>query len=50
MFPASGTKSKPLRMNVNGRKERRAACILSADMMHYEVLDIDNQDGSEEED
>lgn len=48
-FPTSGTKSKPVRMNVNGRKERRAACILSADMMHYEVLDIDHPVESEAE-
>lgn len=37
-------------MNVNGRKERRAACMLSADMMHYEVLDIDDHVESEAED
>ncbi|QGA15092.1 hypothetical protein EYB26_002748 [Talaromyces marneffei] len=48
-FPTSGIKSKPVRMSVNGRKDRRAACILSADMMHYEVLDIDNQVESEDE-
>ncbi|PCH01811.1 Anaphase-promoting complex subunit 4 [Penicillium occitanis (nom. inval.)] len=50
MFPKTGTKAKPVRMNVNGRKERRAACILSADMMHYEVLDIDNHIEIEAED
>lgn len=50
MFPASGTKSKPVRMSVNGRKERRAACILSADMMHYEILDIDSHVDGEDED
>lgn len=50
MFPKTGIKSKPVRMNVNGRKERRAACILSADMMHYEVLDIDNHIEIEAED
>lgn len=50
MFPATGTRSKPVRMDVNGRKERRAACILSADMMHYEILDIDSHVESEAED
>lgn len=49
MFPETGTRSKPVRMNVNGRKERRAACILSADMMHYEILDIDNHVEIEDE-
>ncbi|EED21355.1 anaphase-promoting complex component Cut20/Apc4, putative [Talaromyces stipitatus ATCC 10500] len=49
-FPTFGPKSKPIRMNVNGRKERRAACILSADMMRYEVLDIDHPVESDSED
>lgn len=49
-FPSSGIKSKPVRLSVNGRKGKRAICVLFADMTHYEVLDIDYQaknDGEE---
>lgn len=40
-FPATGSKARPVWMNVNGRKNRRAACVLYGERMLYEVLDID---------
>lgn len=47
-FSLSGSKSRPIRLSVNGRrKERRAVCVLYADQTHYEVLDIENQDQDE---
>lgn len=49
-FPLSGSKSRPIRLAVSGRrKERRAVCVLYADQVHYEVLDIDNQAQDEDE-
>ncbi|KAL1963582.1 hypothetical protein VTN77DRAFT_8027 [Rasamsonia byssochlamydoides] len=48
-FPSSGPKSKPVRIDVNGRKGRRAVCVLFADGLHYEVLDMDSQVQGEEE-
>lgn len=49
-FSPSGSKSRPIRLNVSGRrKERRAACVLYADQVHYEVLDIDSQVHDEDE-
>jgi anaphase-promoting complex subunit 4 len=49
-FPLSGSKSRPVRLAVSGRrKERRAVCVLYADQVHYEVLDLDNQAQDEDE-
>ncbi|KAH8699046.1 putative anaphase-promoting complex component Cut20/Apc4 [Talaromyces proteolyticus] len=48
-FPFSGSKSRPIRLSVNGRKGRRAVCVLYADHIHYEVLDIDSEVQEEEE-
>lgn len=49
-FPSSGPKAKLARIDVNGRKGRRAVCVLFADGLHYEVLDMDTQvQGDEEE-
>ncbi|KAL1980545.1 hypothetical protein VTN96DRAFT_3990 [Rasamsonia emersonii] len=48
-FPSSGPKAKPVRIDVNGRKGRRAICVLFADGLHYEVLDMDTQVQGEEE-
>lgn len=42
-FPPSGANSTPLRISVNGRKARRAICVLFADGLHYEVLDMDGR-------
>lgn len=50
-FPRPGPKSRPVRIEVNGRKGRRAVCVLYADGLRYEVFDLDAEveDGEEEE-
>lgn len=43
----------PLRIEVNGRRGRRAVCVLYSDRQWYSVLDIDSvgdRDEEEEED
>lgn len=40
-FAVSGPKAKPVHMDVNGRKGRRAVCVLYGDGMRYDVLDLD---------
>jgi anaphase-promoting complex subunit 4 len=42
-FPSSGPKAKPIRIDVNGRKERRVVCVLYADGLRYDVLDLDSR-------
>ncbi|MCJ1475454.1 hypothetical protein MMC13_004116 [Lambiella insularis] len=39
-FPA-GPSWAPAKLEVNGRKGRRAACIIAEDLIHYRILDID---------
>ncbi|KAJ5088679.1 Anaphase-promoting complex subunit 4 [Penicillium angulare] len=46
VFP-SGSKAKPVRMDVNGRKSRRAVCVLYGDAMRYDVLDLDGETDEE---
>lgn len=41
MFATSGPKIRPVRVDVHGRKDRRAVCVLYGDAMRYEVLDMD---------
>lgn len=41
VFATSGPKMKPIRVDVHGRKDRRAICVLYGDAMRYEVLDMD---------
>ncbi|KAJ5819217.1 Anaphase-promoting complex subunit 4 [Penicillium riverlandense] len=48
-FPASGPKSRPVYLDVNGRKDRRAVCVLYGDAMRYEVLDLESELVLEEE-
>jgi anaphase-promoting complex subunit 4 len=40
-FAVSGSKTKPVHLTVNGRKGRRAVCVLYGDGMRYDVLDLD---------
>ncbi|OJJ45674.1 hypothetical protein ASPZODRAFT_159948 [Penicilliopsis zonata CBS 506.65] len=48
-FAPSGPKARPVRVDINGRKGRRAACVLYE--MRYEVLDIDAEmDDEDDED
>lgn len=49
VFSPSGSRSRPLRMDVNGRRGRRAICVLYGDNMRYEVLDMDAAMEEEEE-
>lgn len=41
VFAASGPKSRPVKIDVNGRQDRRAVCVVYGDGMRYEVLDLD---------
>lgn len=50
VFATSGLKAKPVRVDVNGRKGRRAVCVLYGDAMRYDVLDLDAAMEDEEED
>ena len=44
------SKSRPVRIEVNARKGRRAVCVLYGDGMKYEVFDLDARvDGDEEQ-
>nr|UPX44851.1 hypothetical protein FAC5L9_14 [Penicillium camemberti] len=49
VFATSGLKAKPVRVDVNGRKGRRAVCVLYGDAMRYDVLDLDAAMEDEEE-
>jgi anaphase-promoting complex subunit 4 len=48
-FPFPGPKARPIRFAVNGRKERRAVCVLYEDGEQYDVLDLDGRTPDEEE-
>lgn len=52
-FASHGPKARPIHVDVNGRKGRRAVCVLYGDSMRYEVLDLDaamEEDEGEDED
>lgn len=49
MFATSGPKARPVHFGVNGRKGRRAICVLYGDGMRYDVLDLDAGMESEED-
>ena len=49
IFDFAVDKSKPLALEVNGRKSRRAVCVLFEDRRSYQVFDIDNAVEVEEE-
>ncbi|CAI7669413.1 unnamed protein product [Penicillium viridicatum] len=55
LFAPHGPKARPVHVDVNGRKGRRAICVLYGDSIRYEVLDLDaamgeDEDEDEEED
>lgn len=50
VFAPTGPQSKPLWLDVNGRKGRRAVCVLYGDAMKYDVLDLDGAIEEEEGD
>lgn len=39
-----GVSWTPQRIEINGRKGRRAACVLAEDGFHYRVYDLDKRD------
>lgn len=45
-FPSSAS-SAPEKLQINGRKGRRVACVLAKDRLHYRVFDVDRHVGSE---
>ncbi|OOF95512.1 hypothetical protein ASPCADRAFT_397201 [Aspergillus carbonarius ITEM 5010] len=49
-FVGAGVKGRPVKVDVNGRRGRRAICVLYGDAMRYEVLDLDAELEDEEED
>ncbi|PYH45714.1 putative anaphase-promoting complex component Cut20/Apc4 [Aspergillus saccharolyticus JOP 1030-1] len=49
-FIGARGRARPVRIDVNGRRGRRAICVLYGDGMRYEVLDLDAEMGDEEED
>lgn len=49
VFAESGPKARPIRLDVNGRKDRRAVCVLYGDGMRYDVLDLDAAMENEED-
>ena len=46
-FP-SGPTWTPKRMEINGRKGRRAICVLAKDSLHYRIYDLDSMTTDEE--
>ncbi|PWY90049.1 anaphase-promoting complex component Cut20/Apc4 [Aspergillus heteromorphus CBS 117.55] len=48
-FPSDKGKARPIRIDVNGRRGRRAICVVYGDAMRYEVLDLDAELEEEEE-
>ncbi|RAL05167.1 putative anaphase-promoting complex component Cut20/Apc4 [Aspergillus ibericus CBS 121593] len=49
-FVGGKGKGKPIKVDVNGRRGRRAICVLYGDAMRYEVLDLDAELEDEEDD
>lgn len=46
-FPI-GVSWSPQRLEVNGRKGRRAICVVAEDGFHYRVYDLDSSSGVDE--
>lgn len=46
-FPPGPTWT-PKRMEINGRKGRRAMCVLAQDGLHYRIYDLDSTTNDEE--
>ena len=44
----SGVSWTPQRLEVNGRKGRRVACVVAEDRFHYRVYDLDTRDRAQE--
>lgn len=47
---AAGRGNRPVRVDVNGRRGRRAVCAVYGDGMRYEVFDMDAEVEVDEED
>lgn len=50
VFATSGARAKPVQLDVNGRKGRRAVCVLYEDAVRYDVFDLDDAMEGDEED
>ncbi|EOD47257.1 putative anaphase-promoting complex component cut20 apc4 protein [Neofusicoccum parvum UCRNP2] len=48
VFPAS-ERFAPVKIDVNGRKDRRVVCVLGDDLKHYKIYDLDYESGKEGE-
>ncbi|PYI23859.1 putative anaphase-promoting complex component Cut20/Apc4 [Aspergillus violaceofuscus CBS 115571] len=48
-FVGAKGKARPVRIDVNGRRGRRAICVMYGDGMRYEVLDLDAEIGNDED-
>ncbi|RAL16856.1 putative anaphase-promoting complex component Cut20/Apc4 [Aspergillus homomorphus CBS 101889] len=48
-FIGAKGKARPVRIDVNGRRGRRAICVLYGDGIRYEVLDLDAEMGDDED-
>ncbi|KAK7717006.1 hypothetical protein SLS57_006413 [Botryosphaeria dothidea] len=48
VFPAS-ERFTPIKIDVNGRKDRRVVCVLGDDLKHYKIYDLDYDSGKEGE-
>ena len=41
VFPRTGPNANPIYVEVNGRKGRRAVCVMYGNALRYDVLDMD---------
>lgn len=48
-FIGAKGKARPVGIDVNGRRGRRAICVMYGDGMRYEVLDLDAEMGNDED-
>ncbi|KAB2577683.1 hypothetical protein DBV05_g3785 [Lasiodiplodia theobromae] len=48
VFPSS-ERFTPIKIDVNGRKDRRVVCVLGDDLKHYKIYDLDYDSGKEGE-
>jgi len=38
---AASDRFKPLKLEINGRRDRRVVCVLAEDLKHYRIFDLD---------
>ena len=47
-FPSLSHSWMPQSVEVNGRKDRRALCVISQDRLHYAMFDLDSRHEGED--